>query len=458
MILTSQIGLGSLLFLCTGMAFAAPPPGQPHPAPTPVASVATPAEASSIAKAAGGMPSLEQIQTFTRAFEMIKQAYVDPVGDDQLMQSAIRGMLSGLDPHSEFLDKPALSDLNEDTSGAYSGLGIEVAQVNHQLVIVAPLDGGPAKRAGIVAGDVIEAIDGVVVQPDAIGTAMKQLRGPIGSKIMLTILHPDGDKPVTVPLVRERIRVASVTTRMLEPDYAYVRISEFQEDTANELTDALGKLQKQHGPLHGVVLDLRSNPGGLVTSAVGVADDFLDAGMIVSTRGRLPQSDLKFTATPGDLLDGAPMVVLVDNGTASAAEIVTGALKDHHRALVMGRRTFGKGSVQTILPVGEGDAVKLTTARYYTPDGTSIQVAGITPDIVLGKVTVQADRNPSLGDDEHESDLPNHLRASKIATAPPDTGELAIKDYALSEALHVLKGLALARRVTRPASASTSVH
>jgi carboxyl-terminal processing protease len=458
MIRTSQIGLGSLLFLCTGMAFAAPPPGQPHPAPTPVASVATPAEASSIAKAAGGMPSLEQIQTFTRAFEMIKQAYVDPVGDDQLMQSAIRGMLSGLDPHSEFLDKPALSDLNEDTSGAYSGLGIVVAQVNHQLVIVAPLDGGPAKRAGIVAGDVIEAIDGVVVQPDAIGTAMKQLRGPIGSKIMLTILHPDGDKPVTVPLVRERIRVASVTTRMLEPDYAYVRISEFQEDTANELTDALGKLQKQHGPLRGVVLDLRSNPGGLVTSAVGVADDFLDAGMIVSTRGRLPQSDLKFTATPGDLLDGAPMVVLVDNGTASAAEIVTGALKDHHRALVMGRRTFGKGSVQTILPVGEGDAVKLTTARYYTPDGTSIQVAGITPDIVLGKVTVQADRNPSLGDDEHESDLPNHLRGSKIATAPPDTGELAIKDYALSEALHVLKGLALARRVTRPASASTSVH
>jgi carboxyl-terminal processing protease len=458
MIRTSQIGLGSLLFLCTGMAFTAPPPGQPRPAPAPAASVATPAEASSIAKAAGGVPSLEQIQTFTRAFEMIKQAYVDPVGDDQLMQSAIRGMLSGLDPHSEFLDKPALSDLNEDTSGAYSGLGIEVAQVNHQLVIVAPLDGGPAKRAGVVAGDVIEAIDGVVVQPDAIDTAMKQLRGPIGSKITLTILHPDGDKPVTIPLVRERIHVASVTTRMLEPDYAYVRISEFQEDTANELTGALGKLQKQHGPLRGVVLDLRSNPGGLVTSAVGVADDFLDAGMIVSTRGRLSQSDLKFTATPGDLLDGAPMVVLVDNGTASAAEIVTGALKDHHRALVMGRRTFGKGSVQTILPVGDGDAVKLTTARYYTPDGTSIQVAGITPDIVLGKVTVQADRNPSLDDDEHESDLPNHLRGSKIAAAPPDTGELAIKDYALSEALHVLKGLALARRVTRPASASTSVH
>jgi len=457
MIRTSQTCLGSLLVVCTGLASAAPPPAQPHPAPAPAASVATPAEASSIAKAAGDVPSLEEIQTFTRAFEMIKQAYVDPINDNQLMQSAISGMLSGLDPHSEFLDKHALKDLNEDTSGAYAGLGIEVAQVNHQLVIIAPLDGGPAKRAGVLAGDVIEAIDGVVVQPDAIDAAMKRLRGPIGSKITLTILHPDGDKPVTIPLVRERIRVASVTTRMLEPGYAYIRISEFQEDTANELTDALGKLQKQHGPLRGAVLDLRSNPGGLVTSAVGVADDFLDSGMIVSTRGRLPQSDLKFTATPGDLLDGAPMVVLVDNGTASAAEIVTGALKDHHRALVMGRRTFGKGSVQTILPVGDGDAVKLTTARYYTPDGTSIQVAGITPDIVLGKITVQADRNPSLDDDEHESDLPNHLRGSKIAAAPPDTGELAIKDYALSEALHVLKGLALARRSTGPA-ATPSVH
>lgn len=453
MILNSQGWLGCALFFCTGLAFAAPPPRTPHPAPAPAASVATPAEASSIANAAGDVPSLEEIQTFTRAFELIKQAYVDRISDQQLMRSAIRGMLSGLDPHSEFLDKRELTSLNEDTSGAYSGLGIEVAEVNHQLVIVAPLDGGPAQRAGVLAGDVIEAIDGIAVQPDAIDAAMKQLRGPIGSKITLTILHPAADKPTTIPLVRERIHVASVTTRMLEPGYAYVRISEFQEDTTNELTDAIDRLEKQHGPLRGAVLDLRSNPGGLVTSAVGVADDFLDSGLIVSTRGRLPQSDLKFSAMPGDLLNGAPMIVLVDNGTASAAEIVTGALKDHHRALVMGRRTFGKGSVQTILPVGNGDALKLTTARYYTPDGTSIQVAGITPDIALGNVTVQADRNPTLGDDEHEGDLPNHLAGSKVAAAP-DTGELAIKDYALSEALHVLKGLALARHTTAPAPVS----
>jgi len=443
--------LACSLLACCGIAFAAPPESS-APFPT-SASSAAPAPASSVA--ANDVPSFEEIQAFTRAFEMIKQAYVEPIANKQLMQSAIRGMLSGLDPHSEFLDRHELKDLSEDTSGTYSGLGIEVAQSDHQLVIVTPIDGGPAKRAGVQPGDVIVAIDGVPVQPDAIDAAVKKLRGPIGSKITLSILHADGDKPVTVPLVRQRIRVTSVTTHMLEPGYAYIRISEFQEDTADELTRALGKLQKQHGPLRGAVLDLRSNPGGLLTSAVGVSDDFLDSGLIVSTRGRLAQSRLKFSATPGDLLNGAPMVVLVDNGTASAAEIVTGALKDNHRALVMGRRTFGKGSVQTVLPLGNGDAVKLTTARYYTPDGTSIQAAGITPDIALGNVTVAADRNPSLDDDEHESDLPNHLAGNQTAASDAGAGELAVKDYALSEALHVLKGLALARNDV-PAKASST--
>lgn len=451
----SQGFLGCLLLVCSSLALSAPPVKKPQPAPAPATSVAMPAEASSVANAGTDVPNLEEIQTFTRAFEMIKQAYVKPVANQALMQSAIRGMLAGLDPHSEFLDKSELTDLTEDTSGAYSGLGIEVAQANHHLVIIAPLDGGPAKRAGILAGDTIVAINGVPVQPDDIDVSIKKLRGPIGSKITLTILHADGSKPVAIPLVRERIRVASVTTRMLEPGYAYIRISEFQDDTADELTRTVEKLQKQHGPLRGAVLDLRSNPGGLLTSAVGVADDFLDSGLIVSTRGRLSQSNLKFSATPGDLLDGAPMVVLVDNGTASAAEIVTGALKDNHRALVMGRRTFGKGSVQTILPLGNGDAVKLTTARYYTPDGTSIQAAGITPDIVLGDVTVAADRNPSLDDDEHESDLPHHLAGNQTASTDADAGDLAVQDYALSEALHVLKGLALARNATVPASSST---
>jgi carboxyl-terminal processing protease len=442
--------LGSLLIAGFGVALAAPPE-RPAAVPAPASTSALPAPASSTGN--GDVPTFKEIQAFTQAFEMVKQAYVEPVANRKLMQAAIRGMLAGLDPHSEFLDRSELQDLSDDTSGSYTGLGIEVAQANHKLLIVAPLDGGPAKRAGIKAGDEILAIDRAPVQPDAIDASIKKLRGPIGSKITLTILHPDGDKPVTVSLTRQRISVASVTTRMLEPGYAYIRISEFQDDTADELTRALETLQKQHGPLRGAVLDLRSNPGGLLTSAVSVSDDFLDSGLIVSTRGRLPQSDLKFSATPGDLLNGAPMVVLVDNGTASAAEIVTGALKDHHRALIMGRRTFGKGSVQTVLPLGNGDAIKLTTARYYTPDGTSIQVAGITPDIVLGNVTVAANSNPSLDDDEHESDLPNHLAGTRTAASDADAGDLAIKDYALSEALHVLKGLALVRHVATPTSA-----
>ena len=449
----SQAFFGCVLVFCSGIALAAPPAAQ---TPAPASTVALPASAATTAlpaaaSSSGDVPSLAQIQAFTRAFEMIKQAYVEPVSNKQLMQSAIRGMLAGLDPHSEFLDKSELKDLTEDTSGAYSGLGIEVAQVNHQLVIIAPLDGGPAKRAGILPGDVIAAINGVPVQPDDIAASIKKLRGPIGSKITLTILHASGGKPLAIPLVRERIHVASVTTRMLEPGYAYIRISEFQEDTADDLTRALEKLQKDHGPLRGAVLDLRSNPGGLLTSAVGVADDFLNSGVIVTTRGRLPQSNLKFSATPGDLLNGAPMVVLVDNGTASAAEIVTGALKDNHRALIMGRRTFGKGVVQTVLPLDADHAVKLTTARYYTPNGTSIQAEGIKPDIPLAELSVKkADSAPALVDSE--ADLPHHL-ANQNAKAGGNIDNdgsaaesaLATRDYALAQALNVLKGMALGR-------------
>ena len=462
MIRNWQIRLGCLLALSAGPAFAAPPAKVPHhaspePAAAPAASVATPAEASSIANATSDIPSLEEIQTFTRAFELIKQAYVAPVGNRQLMDSAIRGMLAGLDPHSDFLDVRDLKDLTEDTSGAYSGLGIEVAQVKHQLVIVAPLDGGPAKAAGIQPGDVIEAIDGVPVQPDAIDAAITKLRGPIGSRITLSILHPDGSKPVKVPLVRQRIRIASVHARMLAPGFAYVRISEFQEDTADELTDELEKLQKEHGPLRGAVLDLRSNPGGLLTAAVAVSDDLLDAGTIVTTRGRLADANLSFSAHPGDLLNGAPLVVLVDNGTASAAEIVSGALKDNHRALIIGKRTFGKGVVQTVLPLDAEHAVKITTARYYTPSGTSIQAEGIKPDIALADLTVnKADSGPQLI--TSEADLSHHL-ANEDGNAPKDinndgsaeNAKLATQDYALSQALNVLKGLALNRPAAVPA-------
>ena len=451
------------LLAISGFVFAAPPAHQPAPsvAPAPASSkappevVSTPAAARSVAAAANtDMPDLADIQAFTRVYAMVKQAYVDKVDDKTLMRSAIRGMLAGLDPHSEYLDTSDLKDLTEDTTGAYSGLGIEVAQLNDQLRIVSPIDGTPAARAGIKAGDVIVSIDGKSVQPDALDAAVKQLRGPPGSTITLGILHTDAKAPVTIPLTRERIHIGSVKARMLEPGYVYIRISQFQEDTAGDLDHDLDALQKKEGPLRGAVLDLRSNPGGLLTAAVGVSDAFLDSGIIVTTKGRLKEADLHFSATPGDVLNGAPMVVLVDNGTASAAEIVAGALKDDHRALLMGQRTFGKGSVQTILPLSNDEAVKLTTARYYTPDGASIQAAGITPDIALGNLTVSTPAAGAPADDEHESDLPNHLAGTQQidATLASDAGKLAVDDYALSEALHVLKGLALAHPVTAPAA------
>ncbi|MEO7149532.1 MAG: S41 family peptidase [Rhodanobacteraceae bacterium] len=459
-----------LLMACGGFAVAAPPASSPAtqdaPAKSPpdvvkpikpgalkptAAASATATSTTAPAEIDTGTPDLADIRAFTRVYELVKQAYVDKVDDKTLMHSAIRGMLAGLDPHSDYLDASELKDLTEDTTGAYAGLGIEVAQLNDQLRIIAPIDDTPAARAGIKSGDVIVSIDGMNVQADALDAAVKELRGPPGTKITLGILHEGAHKPVTIALVRERIRVGSVKTRLLEPGYAYIRISQFQEDTASDLDRKLGDLQKKSGPLRGAVLDLRSNPGGLLTAAVGVSDAFLNTGTIVTTKGRLEQADLAFSATPGDLLDGAPMVVLVDNGTASAAEIVAGALKDDHRALLMGQRTFGKGSVQTILPLNDGEAVKLTTARYYTPDGTSIQAAGISPDIALGNLTVAAASDAPAGD-EHESDLPNHLQATAsadIATSN-DAGKLAVDDYALSEALHVLKGLTLAHPVSAP--------
>ncbi|MER3546827.1 MAG: peptidase S41 [Rhodanobacteraceae bacterium] len=444
--------ISALLLVCSGFAFAAPPaaaPAKNPPAQTAPAQASPPDVAAPASSASSDVPDLNDIRAFTRVYATVKQAYVDKVDDKTLMRAAIKGMLAGLDPHSDYLDKSELKDLTEDTTGAYSGLGIEVARLNDQLRVISPIDGTPAARAGIKPGDVIVSINGKTVQPDALDAAVKQLRGAPGSKITLGILHADAKAPVTIPLTRERIRIASVKTRLLEPGYAYIRISQFQEDTAGDLDKQIDALQKKSGPLRGAVLDLRSNPGGLLTAAVGVSDAFLDSGTIVTTKGRLKQADLDFSATPGDVLNGAPMVVLVDNGTASAAEIVAGALKDNHRALLMGQRTFGKGSVQTILPLPDDTALKLTTARYYTPDGTSIQASGITPDIALGNLSVTAQAT-AMGDDEHESDLPNHLTGTSAAdddAATDSAGKLALEDYALSEALHVLKGLALARPV-----------
>jgi carboxyl-terminal processing protease len=416
--------------------------------PAPPASAAAPASAGSVA----GTPDpvdLDDIRNFSRVFEVVRQAYVEKVDNKTLMKAAISGMLSGLDPHSEYLDKDGLAALTEDTTGAYSGLGIEVIEQDGQLRIVSPIDDTPAARAGIKAGDTIVKIDGKPVTEENIDAMFKDLRGEPGSKITLTIVHDKSDQLIDLPLMREKISVTSVRTREIEPGYAYIRISQFQEDTAPDLEKKLGELITKHGQPKGAVLDLRSNPGGLLTAAVAVSDDLLDAGTIVTTRGRLADANMNFSAHPGDLLGGAPLVVLVDNGTASAAEIVSGALKDNHRALIIGKRTFGKGVVQTVLPLDAEHAVKITTARYYTPSGTSIQAEGIKPDIALADLTVnKADSGPQLI--TSEADLSHHL-ANEDGNAPKDinndgsaeNARLATQDYALSQALNVLKGLAL---------------
>ncbi len=359
---------------------------QAMPAKSAAKPAAEPAKAAS--SESPDVVDMDDVRNFSRVYEMVRQAYVEKVDNKTLMKAAISGMLTGLDPHSEYLDKEGLAELSEDTTGQYGGLGIEVLQVDGTLRIVAPIDDTPASRAGIKPGDTIVKVDGPAVDSENIDDMFKKLRGEPGSKIMLSVLHEKSDKPVDMTLVRERISVTSVKTRELEPGYAYIRLSQFQEDTTADLEKKLGELIKKNGEQLGAVLDLRSNPGGLLTAAVGVSDAFLDSGTIVTTRGRLQDANLSFAAHPGDLLKGAPMVVLVDNGTASAAEIVSGALKDNHRALIIGRRTFGKGVVQTVLPLDAEHAVKITTARYYTPNGTSIQAEGIKPDIALADLAV----------------------------------------------------------------------
>jgi carboxyl-terminal processing protease len=422
---------------------------QQKPLKQPDAPAASATSAAAVAAKADDTVDLEDIRNFTRVYQIVRQAYVEKLDNKTIMKAAISGMLENLDPHSEYLDKEGLDELDEDTTGQYGGLGIEVLQVEGALKIVSPIDDTPASRAGIKPGDTILKVDGMVIDNQNIDEAFKKLRGDPGSKITLTILHEKSDKPIDMPLVRERIAVTSVKVRQLDPGYVYIRLSQFQEDTATDMDKKLGDYITKNGAPKGAVLDLRSNPGGLLTTAVAVADAFLDSGTIVTTKGRLQDANLNFEAHPGDLLRGAPMIILTDNGTASAAEIVSGALKDNHRALIIGRRTFGKGVVQTVLPLDQDHAVKITTARYYTPNGTSIQAEGIKPDIALADLSVnKSDTPPQLIGSE--ADLRNHLANEKGTkddkNASDDDGKLAIEDYALSQALNVLKGMALNRQ------------
>lgn len=379
---------------------------------------------------------LDEIRRYVAVFNMVREAYVEPVDDAELMQSAIRGLLNDLDPHSAYLGQGDSDTLAERTRGAYDGIGVEIVrQDDGNLRVIAPIDDTPAARAGIKAGDVIVAIDGTPVaggDPES-----DPLRGAPGSRVLLTVLREDAEAPLDFTIVRETIRIASVRGRLLEPGYGYVRISMFQADTGADFARELDRLLAEAGgKLQGLVIDVRSNPGGLLTTAVQVADELLERGTIVSTRGRLAISDTAFTATPGDRLGGAPVVVLVDAGSASAAEVLAGALRDNDRARVVGSRTFGKGSVQTALPLDNGDTVKLTTARYYTPDGRSIQALGITPDVELQP---SGDKNGGHASRVSEAVLAGRLDAEGEATTELEPGNVLEGQAPIDAALAELK-------------------
>ncbi len=395
---------------------------------------------------------VEELRTFSDVFGRIKSDYVESVEDKELLENAIRGMLTGLDPHSSYLDAEQFKELQVGTTGQFGGLGIEVGMENGFVKVIAPIDDTPAQRAGVKAGDLVIRLDDTPVKGMTLGDAVKIMRGKPGTDIELTIVREGQDKPLQITITRDIIKVQSVRSRMLEPGYGYLRISQFQSKTADYLVKAMDDLKKENdGPLKGLILDLRNNPGGVLNGAVAVSDAFLDKGLIVYTEGRLPDSSLRFNATPDDVADGAPIVVLVNQGSASASEIVAGALQDHKRALIIGTQTFGKGSVQTILPLSGGTALKLTTARYYTPSGRSIQAEGISPDIELESLKIAAIEQNI--EPLSEADLSGHLengnkkksgeKEDKQADSDTDTEFLIREDYQLYEALNMLKGMAI---------------
>jgi carboxyl-terminal processing protease len=326
----------------------------------------------------------QDARTLADVLERVKREYVNPVDDHQLLQAAIRGMVSSLDPYSAYLDGEEYDEVKISSSGQYSGVGIEVSMEDDEVVVVSPFEGSPAAAAGIRSGDVIATIDGVPVNTTTLADTIGRMRGKEGTSVKIGILREGSSEPLQFTLKRSRVELRSVKAELLEAGMGYVRISQFSETTGDDLEAALKDLRKRNGSaLKGLVLDLRNNPGGVLEAAVSVSDTFLNSGVIVTAKGRTPESKFEMDATPGDALNGAPIVVLVNGGSASAAEIVAGALKDNHRAKLMGRTTFGKGSVQTVIPLSGDRAIKLTTSLYYTPSGVSINHRGIAPDIEL---------------------------------------------------------------------------
>lgn len=366
----------------------------------------------------------EDARLLAEVLERVKHDYVERVDDHALMESAVRGMVSALDPHSAFLDNDEYDEIRISTTGAYSGVGIEVTMEGGVVRVVTPIEGTPAARAGIKPGDIIVSIDGVPVDSSGLTDAINRMRGKPGTSVRVAVARADVPEPLDFVLERSNVQVHSVKHELLEPGYGYVRITHFSETTGADLGKAVAALK--HGSpkgLDGMILDLRNNPGGVLEAAVTVSDAFLDQGVIVTASGRAADSKFEMDATPGDLIDGAELIVLVNSGSASASEIVAGALKDHGRAMLIGRTTFGKGSVQTVMPLSDGRAIKLTTSRYYTPSGASIHEKGIVPDIVV-------ERDPAIADE----------------TAAPADATLVERDSEVRLALSKLKQDGLIRQ------------
>jgi carboxyl-terminal processing protease len=359
----------------------------------------------------------QDAHVLAEVMERVKRDYVNPVDDHQLLQAAVRGMVSSLDPYSAYLDGEEYDEIKISSSGQYSGVGIEVSMEDDQVVVIAPFEDSPAARAGIRSGDIIVSIDGVPVNSNNLDDTIGRMRGAEGTQVKIGILRQGNLEPLTFTLKRSKVELHSVKSQLLEPGIGYTRISQFSETTGDELNAALKDLRKHNNaPLKGLVLDMRDNPGGVLEAAVAVADTFIEAGVIVTAKGRTPDSKFEMDATPGDALNGAPIVVLVNGGSASAAEIVAGALKDQHRAKLMGHTTFGKGSVQTIMPLSDDRAIKLTTSLYYTPSGVSINHRGIAPDIELpreakSEATPEKDATPV----QHDSEVQRAVQELKVS-------------------------------------------
>lgn len=394
-----------------------------------------------------GLLPLEELRTFTRVYDHVRNGYVDEIDDAKLLEYAIKGMIAELDPHSAYLDKEAFADLQASTSGEFGGIGLEVSLEEGFVKVVTPIDDSPSAKAGIMSGDIVVRIDDNPVKGMDLNKAINLMRGPKNTPIKITVMREGVDQPLEFDLMRDIIKVPSVRTRTLEQDFFYVRIAQFQLDTGKETAQKLREQLKKNPDTKGIILDLRNNPGGVLQSSVEVVDAFLDSGQVVYTQGRMDNANISYNAEAGDITGGLPLVVLINDGSASASEIVAGALQDHKRAVIMGTRSFGKGSVQSVIPISNDRAVKLTTALYYTPNGRSIQAQGIEPDVNVERVQISGIQK---GLQTTEADLARHLgngKGGKESTRKEreqrriTSAELLQEDNQLHEALNLLKGL-----------------